>query len=140
MCSIHPFLSSALYRKIAFIEQDTVELTGCLPTQFCNDLLFANSGSNSKRIKTEEIRDESGLGSGAGVTPGDQSAFDDHPDRLENDADPSGGIDDSGSTGPGSDRRGDKMPGEDGVTDVTDGIARFIDNLEDDSEKRRRNK
>ncbi len=84
------------------------------------DKLFAapaNAGGSGKRKQTEEIWDESGLGSGAGATSEDTSI---------NDMD--------GSTGPGSDRKGDKMPGEDGITSVTDSIANAIDRAQDDDD------
>ncbi len=90
-----------------------------------SDKIFAastNAGGPGKRKQTEEIRDESGLGSGAGVTSDDASI---------NDMD--------GSTGPGSDRKGNKMPGEDGITSITDAIADAIDRAEDDNDDAGRN-
>jgi hypothetical protein len=99
-------------------------------------ICFADGGSPNKANKGEEIRDESGLGSGAGVTPGDQAAFNSRQSSSESETARAETADDAGATGPGSDREGDKMPGEDGITSVTDGIAKFIDDAEADNDSK----
>ncbi|QHT70602.1 hypothetical protein GXP67_30085 [Rhodocytophaga rosea] len=134
MQSLSSYVFATMSGKISFITQNMSQLNGSFLALHDSDILFANGSSPKNTNESKEIRDESGLGSGAGITPEDQARFNRQSARPDNNS----LSDDDGTTGPGSDHTGDKMPGEEGVTDVTDGIARFIDDLEnDDSEKGR---
>jgi hypothetical protein len=136
MRSIHSILYTSCSGKISYVEQYISEFSDLLPDY----ILFANSGSSNRINKSEEIRDESGLGSGAGITPESQPSFADRRSLAASENDASSFTEDDGATGPGSDRTGDKMPGEEGITSLTDGIARFIDDAEEDDSKKRRRK
>lgn len=125
-------LSLTCLDNISIASQNISEFDCCLPAY----ILFANSGNAGKAKKSEVIRDESGLGSGAGITPDDQSSL----AKMENDNSASSLTEDDGATGPGSDRSGDKIPGEDGITSLTDGIAKFIDDAEENHSKDRKPK
>jgi hypothetical protein len=109
-------------RKVSGLQENNTDLDCFFLTSACNDKIFAastdagNAGGSGKRKQVEEIKDESGLGSGAGVTSDE----------------PVANIDPSESTGPGGNRKGDKMPGEDGITSITDSIADAIDRAQDD--------
>ncbi len=115
----HKF-SSLITRNGSHLQEVLTHLDAFWPA-YSDDKLFSaptdagNAGNSSGRKQDEEIRDESGLGSGAGVT-------------SDTDQDP------SGATGPGSDRKGDKIPGEDGITKITDAIAKAIDRAEEDDD------
>lgn len=106
-------------------------------TFFCQEKVFADSSSGKKanRLNTDdEIKDESILGSAPGVTLNDSPTASDQ--RVISDDARSAERDESaGATGPGSDRKGDEMPGEKGITSLTDGIADFIDKAEDKNSK-----
>lgn len=85
--------------------------------------IFFTNGSSGKKINRLITDDETDLRNNK---TSDGSVFPAEGIDISADSD-----DMAGATGPGSDRKGDKMPGEDGITSLTDGIADFIDKKQD---------